>query len=520
MCTCKFKPRMKKILPHDNNDAVICYPNCPRVLFTSAMRQRVSNEKGKPNAISEDRIKHYHQFLDKYFEEQIIPILQEFNYNVEAWMNSLDTLEKQKEVLKWYQDYKYNNKKLGLEVLKECLKYDLFTKEEKQATTINEDGSISYPKCRAISSCPPILKWVMGPVIKALEKLFGRKLKGYKFNDGETSFKSWSDIEQYYDRNDADGFTEYNDADGSRWDTTMRIWMNHIFKLIINWLVDNHKIYHVDGELFRQASTPDYRSLTAKVYIDGRSYTLISMLIYATMFSGSPNTIFTNTVINATLNAYIFEGVLGYTADEYKSNCSGDDNQSSVRPGDSQRIRDTFIKVWTELGLVPKYFNTGDTSVITFCSTNVVKYFEDGQYKHKILRIPNRLNPLSHYSISALHYFAGEMKTHYEELAIGMLSWAKNIPYYENYIKAFQYHADQIKSEKKKIPEGKAKMTFDTDEVYENCNYEKVKTLERCSNRVPPEHVIYDFLYEKYNITKTDIIKQEELLRKYVNYTV
>ena len=140
VCTCDRKPIAKYILPTtENAQHVISYPGCARVLFTAFMRQLRAPTR-QPNPIM---IEKYHKFCDKFFEEKIEPLLTNFTYSVEAWMNHLKTYNKQHEVLEFYNRYKKGELYHYSYADAENFVYTLFAKKEKQIVTDKK------PKCRA-----------------------------------------------------------------------------------------------------------------------------------------------------------------------------------------------------------------------------------------------------------------------------------------------------------------------------------------------------------------------------------
>ena len=174
ICTCNNKrAALRRILPVANTSIpVTCYPSCPRVLFTATMRQLRGPDDPKFK-FDEQKIKSYHAYCDKYFDRYIEPLLRDFEYDVNAWMNHLKDYNKQKEVLEYYELYQKGIKYKPNWELGSHLNYTVFAKQEKQI--VGE----KYPKCRAISACPPLMKWLKGPIAVALEKLFHGKLPGF-----------------------------------------------------------------------------------------------------------------------------------------------------------------------------------------------------------------------------------------------------------------------------------------------------------------------------------------------------
>lgn len=525
ICTCVNRIRIKKILPVARNmDRVICYPQCPRSLFTSTLRQCVETVVGSKLSLNQKQIKNYHSYCNKLLQDEIIPLIkQNFNYDVNSWLNHLKDRAKQEEIMPFYNDY-LNGIKYRPTWERQATKYTLFSKEEKQIVTTDENGKSCYPKCRAISACSPTLKWIMGPVILELERIIGHHFKGYKINnENGKQYKTWEEIEDFLEDAYSKGMTHSLDIDGSRWDTTQRLHMRYLSFKIYEFLADNGYIHHVDQTLFKNASTAKNRTLTAKTYINNRSFTILSVNLEGTMFSGSPDTTFANTITNASVGRYIIEEICQLSKTSYKLMTAGDDYSSITDKTNNSIIAQSVSQVWSDLGLHPKYVLEGDFSEITFCSTNVIPYKNQfDQQKFKLVRQIDRMNPLSHYSIQATSYSRGQLKKYYNSLADGLDHWAHNMPYYSQYSKAFRYHAQNI-SEPEEMPiNGKPKLHFITstnkDYEMESNDYEAHKDKTRLSSREPPATYVDDFLLVKFGITPSVTKSLLPDLTQHINY--
>ena len=523
ICTCYNKATIKTILPiTENMQPVICYPQCVRSLFTSMMRQCVSHTKDSKLQLDNQTIDRYHNYCDKLFEDEIRGLLDEhFSYEIEDWLNHLKDYNKQLEVMPHYKIYLQGVKEKD-EWYNESINYTLFSKKEKQIVDI-VDGVKKYPKCRSISACSPTNKWIMGPVILELERIFGKYFKGYKIKLNGQQCKTWEQIEDYLEYVYSNGNTKSIDIDGSRWDTTIRKHMRYLPFKIYNYLCDTNKIHHVTPELFRYASTATKRKLTAKAYINHRSYTIMSVMISNTTFSGSPDTTFSNTVINASVGRYIAESEMQLDPTQYEIMTAGDDFSAMFEPNAADIYASLVPRIWNGLGLVPKYCLTGDFSEITFCSTNVIPYRcnNTGRQKFKLVRLLNRMNPLSHYSIEAMSYSKGQLKYYYQQLALGVTHWAHDMPYYSDYAHAFEYQANLIKEPPQTTESGKPKLHFQgTDKDYsaQESNFEQDKKNIRISSRNPPKEDVYSFLMSKYHIGKSQISANQKQLMYCTNY--
>lgn len=505
ICTCttqRFKA--KKILPiaGDDLEHQICvYPQCPRVLFTAFMRQLRQLEK----TFNPTTVKAYHKHCDYLFKNKILPLLIDFNYDIDEWMTHITTYNKQLEVLPFYNALKEFGKKFDTEWLKN--NYSMFAKAEKQKKEAKK-----MAKCRAISAAPPNVKWITGPIVYALEKIF-ESFDGYKVNNYDNNLhsisaaKTWQEQELSLDLLYKKGLDLSIDIDGSAWDSTQTYHMKYLINLIYNWLADNNKITHVDTELFRQIATDRYRKLTAKAYVDNKTVTIFSAIVDGTTFSGSMDTTFANTLTNLSVAEFCRKQA-GLRSTQWKHSCSGDDYKGHISSEHftTLPIQQIITDTWEGLGLLPKYVLVGPYTNITFCSTNVIQYTENGERLHKIVRQPDRLYPLTHYSIEALSYSTGQLKTYYQDLAKGMSHWATGLPWFEDYITAFKHYDTTLHCKAEQIGiKGKSKMRFGDYSVTKNTNYEIEQHKQRTSNRLPPQHAVYEFLLEKYQITRSDV---------------
>lgn len=529
-CTCKLdRATLRQILPTpDNSNPVTCYQSCPRVLHTAMMRQLRApqpiseyfqydkDDKNRiQNFFNTQYIREFHNFCDEYFEEYLLPLLQNFTYDIGAWMNHVKTLNKQKEVLQFYTDYVNKGKKYDIEwETNKYLDYTLFCKAEKQTV------SDKYGKCRAISACSPLTKWVLGPITVALEKLFQNNLDGFKISLEKKPCKTWEEMESAYEYYYKHGFDTTIDIDGSAWDSTQSYHMKYLMFKVYTWLADNDKITHVDSEFFKKLATKRVKTLVAKAYVNGRTVVIARAHIDSTTFSGDPGTLVDNTMSNLIVNKWILSK-FGLKNHQYKMFCSGDDFSLLIAcTNNTKQLHDFIEKHWKGLGLLPKYIKKGNYQDITFCSTNVIKYNENNEVKFKIIRQLDRIIPLTHYSRKALNYSKNRLKGYYDELATGMLKWVNGMPLFRDYIDALQYYRDQIPGPIEKDKDGKPKMQFPTSgEIYDSDTTYHIKEKIRTSARKPPDEVVYQYFIEKYRITPTDISCMRDKLYNRSSYS-
>jgi len=512
--------KLRQILPTTSNmSPVIVHSDCARALYNAFLRQIQWMRPQQISNYCDGYVIAYHDFCDQLFINEIEPLLRDFTYNVEAWINHLKDFKHQLEVIPFYQKYQQG-------ILEEPEWFDntytLICKLEKQACDVI-DNKVVIPKTRAISACPHNVKWIMGPIILRLEEIIGKNFKGYKFNYQGQQLKTWQEIEEYYDHCfNVKQLTVSQDIDGSRWDTTQYVHMKYLTFKIYDYLAENNLIYHVTPKLFQHISTQRYRKLVAKLFTDKKTLVIGRANIDSTTFSGSPDTTFMNTLTNASVGRFIFEDPLNLNIqpEDYEIFTSGDDYGSFTTPEIAQKFTKVAKNVWDALALVPKYIHNGSYTDISFCSTNVIQYYEDGIFKHKIVRQVNRMNPLSHYSVKAINYTQAEMKFYYQQLATGVRNWALDMPFYSDYANAFQHYSDIIKLPPTEPKEGRKKITLPTNWhiKYDINDFEFNKYNFRKSHRQPPPQVVYDFLLEKFGWNQQEVDLYKTKLIQPTNY--
>lgn len=304
-CTCRAQRQAaaKLILPKPNQPVVV-YNNCARTLMAAFSRQIRKVPAHDPQIMS-----NYHKWCDQHFEQNILPLLTDFEYNFGDWFNHLTTYNKQREIVDYItheiideESYKLIKNTFGnIDHTKtkklQYLTYELFCKREKQ---LIDD---KMPKNRAISACPPNVKFVMGPVVWKLEQVFKQRYHGYGQHDkvNNKQANNWEEVAELYERRHKDGLIYTGDADGSAWDTTQTVEMRYLVNKIYKWLAQNGKIHHVDPTVFEHVATARHRKLVAYLYNPGKTI-YAEATVDQTVFSGNPDTTFGNTVTMASVN--------------------------------------------------------------------------------------------------------------------------------------------------------------------------------------------------------------------------
>lgn len=549
-CTCKGENTAgaKKILPiAQNTKPIIVYNSCNRTLLAACKRQL----RKQPNFDSQmmgvgfgslgnkNGVLDFHSFCDKIFKDEIQEHLDDFDYNLEEWMNHLEK-KKQDEVLPYYND---------ISIIKEqdMTEYTMFCKREKQII----DGKL--PKNRAISCPHNSKKFVCGPVIWALEDVFAKKFKGY------CGGKNWDELEGLFEQYYKEGYVNTLQGDGSAFDSTQTHDLKYIDRLITNYLIKNNKIKHVDPSLYEAAMNAQLKHITLKYRTNGFMKTLGDVYVDGTVFSGDPDTTFGNTLRMALYIRYTMY-LAGYKEEDFKLLCKGDDfvvfvrdikNQSMLnhtfnrsnyileKDDPHYHIKSAFYNVFhpsdtsfqedrVGLGMVLKFLTVGDYEDIDFCSTNVIHLNKHtGLDKFKIIRRIDRMTPLNHWSTKALSFSNLELKQYYLDLAMSMKCWAVNLPYFSEYIKALEYHASKVDTSKCKPNKSKKvnKQRFETSGKgktrgfvdlthYSKYGRDFINGLELRQSKLTPEpNEVYDFLLKKYQLSLVDLYDFERQLK-------
>lgn len=488
------------ILPvSDNTRPIVVYNSCNRTLW-AAMRRQL-RQVPKPDKVC---MAEFQDFCKDYFLSTVLPKLEDFDYNYNEWFNHLDAT-KQMELLPYMDGSKTDLTNLT---------YKLFCKREKQII----DGTM--PKNRAIASCPVSMKYVMGPVVWALETYF-KKIHGYKQSSRDgISATNWGEIEELYTKRWRDGLHHVIQGDGSAWDTSVTHDLRYLPNLIYSWLADAGFIHHVDPDIFKEVATARYRKLQANYFEDGRIKTLGTATLDSTTLSGSPDTTFANTLMMMMIQKFCMHKA-GYTCDEYEHDTAGDDFAIMV-PHISETLQQVYGKYWAPadskatnhgLGVILKFLNVGDYGSLDYCSTNVI---QDGE-TFKIVRQINRLNPLNHWSTKVLSYSLGQRKQYLLDLAMSVDSWAKGLPLYGDYSTYFRYYANLIDSEVKPTNTGRSKIVLTIDPKkgrpinghslsYSHYGRDFSYGLDlRQSKTLIDRRVVLNFLMDKYGLMEADL---------------
>jgi hypothetical protein len=535
-CTCKKKKMLKQILPVGiNTGKVMCYTSCMKTLFAAFKRQL--------KAVPQPDKKILQEFLDfskKLIDKYIIPHLDDFDYSLSKWMNHLSAAKQDKmDMAKMNYERKFDEK--GKKIILDKVIYGLMCKIEAQ-----QAGG----KNRAIANIKDDIKYIMGPVCWELEQLFTKYFPGYCGN------KSGTDLEDYLSSAYENGFNVSMQGDGSGFDLSQHPEIRELDKYIYNKLIERHKIWHVDEKDFKFVTNVDCRQILPEIIVNNRKMVPFTSIIPGTVFSGSSDTTLMNTIRMACYNHFtLYKAKM--EMNEYELLAKGDDFMVLTDASSTGKIKKSYEELWSAkpkdksyesnykrkgLGQILKFIKIGDFSTIDFCSNAIIQYNYDGKVRFRVMRRPERMIELAHYSRKATHMNDKELKQYYTDMALALRVTAGYVPFYRNYIDAFEFYASLIKPEhcKGRHNDPKKKKWYSPDEHQKNTiqvghseekqiagmfdKYNmKISVLQRVSKyqKLINDEDIYAFLLNTYGLTK-DMIQQhrEHLMNPSMMYDI
>jgi len=212
------------------NKNLIMYSNCNKTLLAAAFRQASIRAAEDP-----EMMKVFDEFVDKLFINEIQPILEKIckdGYSYRNWYDHLETKQKE-EIDQFLKDIKDVHKfdKVTKPV------WEIFCKSEKQII----DDPNKLPKNRSISAPNTIVKYVMGPIIWALETYFRENFFGYECDKA----KNWDDMQNKIKEYTLKGLVKLIQGDQSAFDNSQtNAKKRGIDFRIYNYLDQHLNIYH------------------------------------------------------------------------------------------------------------------------------------------------------------------------------------------------------------------------------------------------------------------------------------
>lgn len=396
----------------DTSSNLIYYDSCKANLYAAVRRQCTAT----PNPDDE--------FLDQlqsYFDNTIMPeiayLLENFHYSFDVWYNHLDAAQQ-------LEIDRIDSDKL------ETRFANIFCKCEKQEIVNSE-----LPKNRTISAMCGQHKYVMGPVIYALEQYF-KNFKGY------CGGKTWNDLGLIYDEWLAKGFTKFVQSDISGMDRSVKrrllAMIEQIYDLITPF------IHHVDFETWKKHAFVTKTQIFANFFEDKFMDSLGFCTVFDKVFSGESSTTWKNTLINIIIIRFICEVLLKLLPNEYGLAGKGDDSGAALPSSISDtEVRTAFYKCYYPAkvtkhsfspyylrhgtGLTLKFLSISDT--ITdgdFCSTNT--FYCHICKHHRITRKLDRFINLTPWSDTAHNLTDQQRLAYLHNLYLSNLKWCKGLP--------------------------------------------------------------------------------------------
>lgn len=488
---------------------VLIYHACSANVYTASKRDCL--EVPTPNP---DLLKEFLIWYDRIFDNEIVPILEQFDYHYNGWYNTLDLKQQIRQ-----------DKDVNLETLEKRV-YCNFCKKEKQIC----DDDTKNPKNRCICGPNEEYKYVVGPITHSLEHLFKHKFKGY------SSGKTWQDHEQMLNNSRASDLRLLIQGDCSGYDRTQHLSLKEIEFKVYRWLAQHGKITHVEPDIFLSQSTRE----KIKVLVQDRNEDgTVQDLGYFTRIggvqTGNMDTTFANTLRMALYNRFIIEYKLGVHRDAYSLQAQGDDFAvelpSYIEP---EKVEKAYMSVMTKnkigeygLGQTLKFLSYTDLDGMDFCSTET---FFDEKVGYKMIRKLDRFLTLTPWSQKALHLNSSEQREYMLQLWEANQLWIGDLPIYKEYndlLKAFAlrlpYDPKKVRKQKSKtlreVPSPQKEMYESMhDAVYENnlkiLGRDEAYALKaRISDKKDCKEGFIKMLHDRYGLSTTQIRAiQDELI--------
>ncbi len=391
---------------------IVFYDNCKANLYAALRRQWTATP-----APADKFLDSLESFVDRVIFPEMLELLQNFHYSYNVWYNHLTRQQ---------QDSMDQLDKNALHV-----RYvNIFCKSEKQLV---ENGEM--PKNRAISAMCEEHKYVMGPVIYALEQYF-KKFKGYGGG------KNWAETAKQIDQWSKRGLTKVIQSDISGMDRSVVLRLKQIIGYRLYKYLEPF-ITHVPIDVWQIHAYPTTTKITANYFVDKTCYSFGSSDMEGEVFSGSCDTTFLNTTITAVIQRYVFENVLQLQRDEYDLSAKGDDSMDVVSPSlDDHAIRAAFNACYYQAkyikgtyttylprhgsGLVLKYLSISNRlDDIDYCSTNCYHCPNCG---FKFTRKLDRFIYLTPWSESIKNLTNEQQQAYKQNLYDANRAWMKGLP--------------------------------------------------------------------------------------------
>jgi len=499
---------LKKILPSISgvNDVLI-YHSCPANVYTASKRDCL--EVTEP---CNEMVDKFLEYYDRIFTEEIEPLLQNFDYDYNAWYNTLNR-KQQKRV----DTADLNNLHRR--------KYQNFCKKEKQEIT----DPNKYPKNRCITGPNEEYKYVMGPVVKRLELIFKKNFKGY------TSGKNWDTKEKLMNQRRLKQLLMTIEGDGSGFDRSQYLRLKEVEFRIYRYLAEKGYITHVDAETFLQQATKAKVVIEAMTHGKVGKYNQQDYLGYyikeGCTQSGNMDTSFANTLRMCMYNRFIVEELYGLTPEQYDLDTAGDDFTTYLPLyTDLERMKECYYKVFSVaktgvhgLGQILKFMKVGSIEDVDFCSTQT--FWSEKMQSYKIIRKLDRMLPLNTWSQKALSMSEGEQRQYMLDLYEANKLWIGRLPIYFELNELLYAHAMKLRPHIGKPKKTPSKQILRTNKQHLYENHEEFERLEakigtddayayvnRISDKNMCEDDFINYLTRKYGVTTSEINETRRLI--------
>jgi hypothetical protein len=515
-------PGLKRIIPVilGSKDVLIYHP-CRANVITASMRDCIAVPEPDPGMLLK-----FDAWVSRIFEDEIIPLLEDFKYSYAGWFNHLDSKQQQRQ----------------LAVDKQKLTKRLYCNFCKAECQIIDDES-KNPKNRCICAPNEEYKYVVGPVVHMLEWIFKHNFKGY------CSGKNWEEKEKMYNEREVRNLLIAVEGDASGYDRTQDLELKKCVEFrVYKWLYDHNKITHVDPEIFLAQATQELVKVRARVAEGKGKFSAFKDEGFFTKKgctqTGNMDTTFANTLRMCLYNRFIIELMSDVLKENYELDAAGDDFGSFLNASeDIEKIRENFYKVFTKekvgihgLGQILKFFKVSNIKDIDFCSTEL---FKDKFQGFKIIRQIERFMTTTPWSRKALGMNNAEQKHYMLDLYEANKSWIGDLPLLSEYNELLNVFANklsvdpkmelryQIMKRRAGIQKGNMPIEPDLQQLYEKIYNPKEKEfvrkfgrdaaygmLQRNSTKIGCGESFLDMLNDRYGLSRPQVKQMQEQLIK------
>jgi hypothetical protein len=381
------------------------YHNCSEVLACTALRA-LMNRPVYRRTMADD----YIDFMNKHYLPKIFEHLIKFRYCIRAWYSSL-TADKQKEV-KIYM--------LGTPVDSKPPPFKSMNKTEAQN---------KYDKIRQIGIPSNMHKYVLGPIVKPLQKTLSEAL-----GEGWSVGKSYEDKEKIINElQKTYGYDTTITIDISGLDQSHNGIVRYGTLQILQFLINNGLITHIDANIFKEYCMRDTSKICYSKTEKETNTPLFIMELWQKLPSGDGLTTTINTVMIDSIHKFIKH----INKNQTHNLTAGDDSVQLLHSYDLNATLKIYKQVFTAknvkdlpwgLGLILKYLRVGKLVDSTPCSTELYKC----KCGYKMVRMLDRFMRYTIVSTKCLSYSDQQLKGYNYAVAEGILKWGKGLDIFQD----------------------------------------------------------------------------------------